>query len=153
MVGHTPNQAWCTSFVNAVSALAGTPIPTGANHAYTETQRQAFMASGAWIDANPAAPGVGARPGDYVYLLGDRPGVDTSRTVSHVGIVVAPLGDDQVLTIEGNARAGSGSDHGDNQGVFFHVRGTTPEMGIVGYGRPDWDTSVSPGWSAPPLRG
>jgi len=141
LVGHANHQPGCATFTVAAAGMGGASIPTGANHAYTVTQRSAFRAQGAWVPASGPDATAAARPGDLVFFRwsGD------SDPTSHVGLVVSRLPGGRLLTVEGNTGG-----PGPRDGVHYRVRSASE--GIVGYGRPRFDASAPNGWSVPQMR-
>ena len=72
--------------------------------------------------------GTEPRPGATVFF--DWKGGRSIGAIDHIGLVIAPLGNGRVRTIEGNAAIA-----GKTDGVWVHDRSTTF---IVGYGYPSY---------------
>lgn len=118
---------WCAMFISWCFYQAGMPLPasTSKGFAYTPSGVAWFKAQKRWYTTSP-------KVGDVVFF--DFPGDGVNR-VSHVGIVTATNADGSIDTIEGNTDESGGRTGGK-------VMRRRRRAGIVGYGRPAYDTNA-----------
>jgi len=99
---------------------------------YTPTGAEWFQKNDAWFDKGTP------KTGDIVYF--DFPGDGVDR-ISHVGICVKAMTDDQVLCIEGNTQGGDSGDQRNGGMVAIKLRSKSQ---IVGWGRPKYRKELTP---------
>jgi hypothetical protein len=115
---HTNGQAWCATFVVAMTRRAGVSIPS--ESAYTPTMANAFRAEERLFDE--------PQIGDITFF--DFP--DSVHRIQHVGLLEG-FTDTTVTCVEGNTSAGTAGSQSNGGGVY---RRTRPRSHVVGFGRP-----------------
>lgn len=131
------NFAWCDAFVSYCAYVTGNHAavcPAG-DRAYTVYHAQDFQKRGQW-HAGTRSNVDKAKPGDIVFF--DWSGSDSIGSIDHVGIIIKPLGNGRVQTIEGNT-----SDKCLIKERDYSV--------IAGYGRPKYTTGSTPPAKPAPL--
>lgn len=118
---------WCDICVSQIGFEATGSYALLGRFAWTPSHAQWWVSKGRW--------GTTARPGAMVFF--DWAGGKSIGGIDHVGLVVKPLSNGLVRTVEGNAHTAAHP----NDGVWVHDR--NPAL-IVGYGYPAYT-------SAPPL--
>lgn len=125
----TQGAQWCQIFVwwvfkqnNAFFIKSG----------YTPHGVEWFKKTDRWYDKGTP------KTGDIVYF--DFPGDGIDR-VSHVGICVKAMTDDEILCIEGNT---SGTDSGDQRNGGMVAIKLRKKSQIVGWGRPGYSKDLTP---------
>lgn len=120
---------WCQVFVWWVFKQANAHfIKSG----YTPTGAAWFEKNEAWFDKGTP------KTGDIVYFDFPNDGLDR---ISHVGICVKAMTDDEVLCIEGNTSGGTEGDQRNGGMVAIKLRNKSQ---IVGWGRPKYRKDSTP---------
>ena len=120
---------WCQVFVWWVFKQANAYF---IKSAYTPDGANWFKKNDRWIEKGMP------KTGDIVYFDFPADGIDR---ISHVGIVVKAMTDDEVLCIEGNT---SSTDDGDQRnGGMVAIKLRKRDL-IVGWGRPPYTKELTP---------
>jgi hypothetical protein len=120
---------WCQVFVWWVFKQANAYfIKSG----YTPTGAAWFEKNEAWHDKGTP------KTGDIVYFDFPNDGVDR---ISHVGICVKAMTDEDILCIEGNTQGGNEGDQRNGGMVAIKLRNKSQ---IVGWGRPKYRKDSTP---------
>ncbi|RAY13126.1 CHAP domain-containing protein [Actinomadura craniellae] len=106
--------AWCSMFITWLGSKTGFTYQMGAD-AWTVKHAEWFKDQGRW--------GTKPKPGAVVFY--DWAGGKRISGIDHVGLVVKPLGQGKIETVEGNV----------GNSVMSKVRSTAD---VVGYGYPDY---------------